>query len=739
MLHLSLNNNTKRQKTMIYTNDFFATGSSYPNDNLVQLVDSFTGENVNFKKVTVWHDGSLMNPAKADGIIYRQKNSDYYADLEWLVNRTVYVKRFGAVGDGITNDAPAIRRMISFLPQKDFIVRFENAKYMQGDGSFTERYALGTNPKTGATEYIGGENRESNIGPELFFSFTDKSDFTIYGNGALIKAHPGNPPITNMRGFEFIRCKNFKVENLNYDGSKNDRKPDGGDPHQYNNQSGFKVSSSQRYELLDCRSDNCCMDGFFISSDDINANNWNEDGILRNCHADNNYRQGSSVVNSKRFKVIGGSYTNTGKTYGTSPEAGIDIEEGYPSNFGRGSIDTVVDGVLFEDNNNTGLSLHLGTRDANVVNCVFKNNGIFVAPDEDGLSCNNTIYNNNFYDSTIRLSGGGEHFYGNRIYLSPSYPFQFTLDNEFNHFLNKKCRETLVYDNYIYRDAGKSTINDGVTGTLNIGNVKNGVRVFKNTFINIASKGTFLFFHGPADRELEFYDNTFHNTPEFITNTSMQPGSTYYTNYEGFFKKAYNNKIEIPGMNKMVFTSHRSKGDKLVKSFQLNRIESGKYVDITFDNFTSAFEARELYLKVTTKGYWYETDSTQVKEEIISFSDVKPISYTGTLDDFKKLPVSTGIYIKNNKATLTFTQSSSDSLNQLWALDIAIEVLGNYTDDFPVKISEPYDTNNQPMMINLPMIKSNNQVESAATDVASLRNDFNSLLLKLKNAGLMQN
>jgi hypothetical protein len=39
---------------------------------------------------------------------------------------------------------------------------------MQGDGSFTERYALGTNPKTGATEYIGGENRESNIGPELF-------------------------------------------------------------------------------------------------------------------------------------------------------------------------------------------------------------------------------------------------------------------------------------------------------------------------------------------------------------------------------------------------------------------------------------------------------------------------------------------------------------------------------------------------------------------------------------------
>jgi hypothetical protein len=41
--------------------------------------------------------------------------------------------------------------------------------------------------------------------------------------------------------------------------------------------------------------------------------------------------------------------------------------------------------------------------------------------------------------------------------------------------------------------------------------------------------------------------------------------------------------------------------------------------------------------------------------------------------------------------------------------DIAIEALGNYTDDFP-KISEPYDTNNQLMRINLPMIKSNNQL-----------------------------
>lgn len=733
---------------MIYTNDFFALGSVYPNDQLVQLVDSFTNENVNFKKVTVGIDGTIITPSNEshliDGIIYRKKGNEYYADVEWLINRTVYVKRFGAKGDGVTNDAPAIRRMIKFLPQSNFFVVFENAKYLQGDGTSPSYPVVeGVGDRKGQWVYTGS----SSIGEEIFFSFKDKSDFIIYGNNALVQAHPNNSTINNNRGFEFIKCKNFRVQELHYDGSISTRVPKYGDYSPYNDQSGFKVNSSQQYEFTDCRSSNCCMDGFFISSDEIFPPNladiWNEDGILRNCHADNNYRQGCSVVNSRRFKVIGGSYTNSGRTYGTLPKAGIDIE-GYPSIYGRENCDVVVDGVLFEGNVEDGLALHLGTYNASVYNCVFKNNDLRVAEDPDALTCNNTIYNNSFYDADIRLNGGGEHFYGNRIFLSSTFPFQFAvadISHNFDHFANKKCRETLIYDNYIYRDAGTVFIQNGVTGTVNIGKFKDGIRFFKNTFINIASKGAFLYLDTPAERKMEFYDNTFHNTAEFILNTPPQNKSTLeYSNYEGFFKKAYNNKIEIPDMDPMVFTAHRSKGDKFVKTFQLKRIPSGKYVDISFDKLTSDFDAQSLYLKVTTKGYWFQGDSTQLKEEIISISDIKPISYTGTLDDFKKLPVCTGLYTKNNKSTLTFKQSSADTaVNQLWNLDVTIELLGNYTDDFPIIISEPYDTNTQPMIINLPMIKSSNQANSSATDIATLRNDFNNLLLKLKNAGVMQN
>nr|WP_314493030.1 right-handed parallel beta-helix repeat-containing protein [uncultured Chryseobacterium sp.] len=716
---------------MIYTEDFFSATSIYPNDDLVQLVDSHTNENVNFKKTLQWHNGSPI--ISADGIIYRKRGNDYYVDVDWLTNRTIYVKRFGAKGDGLTNDAPAIRRMIEFTPEKDFIIVFENAKYLQGDGTY-DRYDL--HPTTNL--YSG----EINIGEEIFFSFKDKSDFAIYGNGAFVIAHPNNAPIINARGFEFLNCSNFKVENLNYDGSKNTRKPDGGDDSPYNNQSGFRITSCKKYEFSDCRSNNTCMDGFLIDSDDLftaGIENWNEDGIIRNCHADNNYRQGCSVVDSKRLKIIGGSYTNTGKTYGTLPKDGIDIEQGFVSNFGRGSSDTIIENVLFENNLGDGLALHLGTHDSTVTHCIFKNNPFFVAQDWNALTCNNTIYNNNFYDSSIVLNGEGEHFYSNKIYLSSNYNFNFEISYEYDHFNKKRCRETLIYDNYIHRDAGSSNIGD-VLGIFKIGKHKEGVKVFKNTFINLASKGNFLYMYGEEDRNLEFFDNLFHNTEEFSINTNMNPNNIYYTNSDFYLKRAYNNKIEIKEMPPMVSVANICKGNKLIKSFNQKRIPSGKFIDVTFDYITSDFEARDLYLKITTNGYWFDNNSTSNKEEIVSLLNLKTISYTDTIADLKKLPISTGLYIKNNKATITFKQSNEDTaINTLWDLDIVIEILGKYTDDFPVILSDTYDTNNQTFIIDLPIIKSEHQTNSNAIDLISLRNDFNNLLIKLKNSGIMQN
>ncbi|ALR30598.1 hypothetical protein ATE47_08700 [Chryseobacterium sp. IHB B 17019] len=59
---------------MIYTNDFFQSGSTYPNDDVVQLVDSYTYETVIYKKTTV----GIPATGNGDGAVYRKKGSDFY-------------------------------------------------------------------------------------------------------------------------------------------------------------------------------------------------------------------------------------------------------------------------------------------------------------------------------------------------------------------------------------------------------------------------------------------------------------------------------------------------------------------------------------------------------------------------------------------------------------------------------------------------------------------------------------
>lgn len=58
---------------MIYANAFFTPGNSFPNDDLVQLVDDYTHQAITYKKV---------GTAVEDGVIYRKKDSDFY-ERQW--------------------------------------------------------------------------------------------------------------------------------------------------------------------------------------------------------------------------------------------------------------------------------------------------------------------------------------------------------------------------------------------------------------------------------------------------------------------------------------------------------------------------------------------------------------------------------------------------------------------------------------------------------------------------------
>ncbi|CAM3058729.1 hypothetical protein DRF59_17225 [Chryseobacterium flavum] len=96
---------------MIYTEDFFSPGNTSPADNVVSLIDSFSHENVNFKKTTVWLDGSPMTDAKIDNIIYRKKGTFYYKRVTGS-SKVLHAKIFNPFCDGINDDCLAISKMM---------------------------------------------------------------------------------------------------------------------------------------------------------------------------------------------------------------------------------------------------------------------------------------------------------------------------------------------------------------------------------------------------------------------------------------------------------------------------------------------------------------------------------------------------------------------------------------------------------------------------------------------------
>ena len=65
---------------------------------IIQRVDQFTGENVNYQETEIWADGTSMNDSKIDGKIYLKKGEKYYVDTEFLNNKIVKISRF--INDG---------------------------------------------------------------------------------------------------------------------------------------------------------------------------------------------------------------------------------------------------------------------------------------------------------------------------------------------------------------------------------------------------------------------------------------------------------------------------------------------------------------------------------------------------------------------------------------------------------------------------------------------------------------
>lgn len=260
------------------------------------------------------------------------------------------VRRYGAVGDGSTNNTTALRNCFSSLGVGGTIT-FEPAGVYMVD----------------ATQVNG-------------ILLSGKSRFAIRGNGATIKVLNGQAVAGNREVMTFTSCTDGYIENLNVDANGDNRTPAEVGAHNI-----YISTSCARLHFSNVRADNAVCDGWYVSTTtEATQSTYPTDITIENCHADNAARNGMSVISSVRLRVLGGRYTNSD---GIEPEYGIDIEP--DSTTTHANQDVLIDGV--ECTGNDGYGLAIARSGGTVVNerVVFKD--IRGSGNDEGLISVNAV------------------------------------------------------------------------------------------------------------------------------------------------------------------------------------------------------------------------------------------------------------------------------------------------------------------------------------------------------------
>ncbi|MEJ5103441.1 hypothetical protein [Chryseobacterium sp. MYb328] len=230
---------------MMYTNEFFAVGNTAPNDDLVQLIDSFTNEIVVFKKIVTWVDGEFLmaNDARVleDEIIYRSRGNDYYVNTVMFSSRKVYVTSFGVKSDMLVDQRASIQKAFNICSVLRLKLVFPNGIFLVNsytdNNKFKEDYSnvleLKSNLDIEFEEYsviklgdyfddknfvlFSGFNHESvdNLKPIFNITLKGKGTIDFSGDVSQIRGKDRDRMIRRL-GFEGGNCTNVLIDGLHW-------------------------------------------------------------------------------------------------------------------------------------------------------------------------------------------------------------------------------------------------------------------------------------------------------------------------------------------------------------------------------------------------------------------------------------------------------------------------------------------------------------------------------------------
>ncbi len=267
----------------------------------------------------------------------------------------VNVKDFGAVGDGKSDDYPALLKVVDYINSKGtgevyfppgnyYIAEFHNGKDSVRDLQFKNCDGL----------YIHGSNAVISVNGSFNRSVT-KND--------------GKHKFSNINALVPLRidhCKNVTVENLEFNGNVDKMTRDAGVVEAASDL--LVISESQNVNLTNLSLHHSQTDGIYITGS--TTKNITGKGIS----SSNNARQGMSIIQLTDGTFTSCKFINTGVTEGSygrhAPSAGVDIEP----HGKRGSVNNIhFESCLFENNLGSQFVCSFPSTSKNIFlnNCVF--------------------------------------------------------------------------------------------------------------------------------------------------------------------------------------------------------------------------------------------------------------------------------------------------------------------------------------------------------------------------------
>lgn len=451
--------------------------------NIVQLIDTFTKESVNYEEVILWHDGTVMTDSKVDNVIYRKKGSRYYKRI--LIDNTIDIRWFGAVGNAnyhditskrfyvdpsklilATNDIDAIQRACS-LP---FDVYFPEGNYL------IEASAADPNKRyislKGGHKYFGDGKRKSIIIQNITNVLTGEGGWgQFYIDSGDEANFIENTIISDLAfdGVNYIWGKQQWTHTLALAGTKNTLIENCGF---YNFRGdGLNISAAPKYDLA--------PDGatyaYARHNFDVTVRKCEFDGgFVKNTIKEN--RTGLAIIDCDGVVVDDCVFSNIGRTY--DPDAG-------DGGFGLGAID------IERDKSDLSKTRNVKIINSRFVNIADTNQGAITLINgdaRDGWTDSLIIKNNNFYNCNYGVQAG----MGRAWKYASIYSDNIIIEGN----IFRKCQSAIIASgkgikilNNLF--AGESTWYSFV----NLGNIETGhfvkdLAFENNTFIGAAGNTT---------------------------------------------------------------------------------------------------------------------------------------------------------------------------------------------------------------------------------------------------------